>query len=175
MKMDPNDEQRYWRLASYLKTHLTQAYDSSKIVKNMKRFGHLDKSQFGQALIWGNDPGVEIVPLDNGRCNVARALGCFEHNNPNTILLDQTMVERFQDDPGNTAMNYFYTKSGHLVPIVGGTVLHELCHWGNKKANFDERGREYGVKFEKATYGVIIGLPGMSDFGADEEEPITGG
>jgi len=137
----------------------------------MKKYGHLDSSQFGQALIWGNEPDVVIRPLDNNYCGVERALGCFEDSSPNAIMLDQNMVERFQDQPENTAQNYFFTKNAMHVPIVGGTVLHELCHWGNHKAGHNET-REMGVAFELATYGVVMGMPGHSDFEDDEEEVI---
>lgn len=174
MLLNGTDEKIYWRLTSYIKIHLPQAYYSKKIVKNMQKYGHLGKVRFGQALIWGTEPEIVVKSLDNGYCGVDKAFGCFESSAPNKIILDSNMVEKFQNRPEDTVGNCFFTASGLLVPIIGGTILHELCHWGNFKAGYSEP-REMGEAFELATYGVVIGKPGFSLFSDEEEESIKPG
>ena len=44
---------------------------------------------------------------------------------------------------------------GKIVYVVGATLLHELCHWGNNQAGVAEAS-EMGLAFEKATYGKTI-------------------
>lgn len=166
MIMNATDTEKYWRLAAYIRSQLPQAYYSKKIVKNMKTYGSLEKSQFGHALIWGTDPEIVITDLSTGFCEVQSAFGCFDKRTPNIIYLDEGLVKKFQNDP-NDQRTRFFTDSGNSIPVLGATILHELCHWGNKRASQPEP-QEMGEAFELATYGVTVGLAGTVDLGDEE-------
>jgi len=173
MLMRPDQEAKYWRLASYIKIHLPQAYYSKKIVKNMKSYGSLNKAKFGHALIWGTEPEIVIGQLSSGFCRVNKAFGCFDPANPRVIILDEGLVQKFQNDPNNPSTR-FHSGSGGSLPIVGCTILHELCHWGNFKGRLNEEalGREMGTEFEIATYGAIVGTAGGAVITDDEADVI---
>ena len=147
---------KYPKLASFIAGQMPSAYFSEKICKNIKNYGSLDKTKFRHALVWGTYPTVVVRPLDNNYCTVERALGCYDGNaNENEIMLDKSLVQAFEKNPNDSSVR-FLTKKGVSLPIVGGVLLHELCHWGNRIASRSEAGRELGEEFEIATYGVKI-------------------
>ncbi len=147
---------KYPKLASFIAGQMPAVYFSEKICKNIKNYGSLDKTKFRHALVWGTYPTVVVRPLDNNYCTVERALGCYDGDaNENEIMLDKSLVEAFEKNPNDSSVR-FLTKKGVSLPIVGGVLLHELCHWGNRIASRSEAGRELGEEFEKATYGVKI-------------------
>jgi len=51
------------------------------------------------------------------------------------------------------------TKTGRKVSLIGVTILHELCHWGNYNnvPYISEAGKkDQGSRFEEMVYGQII-------------------
>lgn len=166
------DAGNYPNLTDYVMGSLPLVYQSKKIVANMQTYGSLDSTNLIYALLWGTYPEIIVRPLDNNYCSVPSAWGCFDGDaEPNQIMLDEKLVAAFEANPKDHNVR-FLTKKGVSLPIVGGTILHELCHWGNKKASRPEGGREMGQEFEIATYGVQIRRSGYM---FDEEEAITGG
>lgn len=139
----------------------------------MKTYGSMNKAKFGHALIWGTAPEIFVGQLNSGFCRVNKAFGCFDPVNPQVIILDEGLVQKFQNDP-NDPSTRFHPGSGGSLPIVGCTILHELCHWGNHgKFNEVAYGREMGTEFEIATYGAIVGTAGGSVITDDEADVIT--
>jgi len=162
------DLDKYPKLASFIAGQLPAVYFSEKICKNIKNYGSLNAAKFRHALVWGTFPNVVVRPLDNDYCNVPRALGCYDGDaNEDQIMIDKSLVEAFEKNPNDASVR-FLTKKGVSLPIVGGVLLHELCHWGNRKASRSEAGRELGEEFELATYGVKI----VRGVGFDDEGSI---
>lgn len=130
------------------------------IVRNMRRFGSLSATELRHALTWGSGPNLVIQVLRNTSpspvlCGgVAAANGCFRNANPNQIELDSVTVGNFEDHPYGAGSDT--NSAGRRLFIVGTTILHELCHWGNFQHGTAEA-TEQGVAFEVATYGRNTG------------------
>ncbi len=132
--------------------------ESSTIVKNMETYGSLNKSALRAALFPGMPPLVVLGKrfkrskslLYSSDLGVGLAGGGI-----GAILLADFMVERFEDDPHDPG-NYFLTAKGRPVPIVGGVMLHHLCHWGNDKARRIPGLLNRGDAFELDTYGTNV-------------------
>jgi hypothetical protein len=116
-------------------------------------------------LTWGNDPLIVITDLTAGSCGLSDALGCFDHTAPNQIELDRGAVSAFEVD--KFGLGSAPNASGTNVFIIGATLLHELCHWGNFHAGRAET-REWGEAFERRTYGTRIQKPQVVVFEDDE-------
>jgi len=162
MKMSVGDQSSYPILTNFIRIQLPQAINSKKVITNLWKYGRLTVGQVQYALMWDTAPNILIRPLDNNFCGVAKAFGCFDANDSGVIMLDEKMVQTFEANPGDPNARFF-SANGASLPIVGGTILHELCHWGNFRAGRNET-REMGQAFELATYGAIIGTPSFSSF-----------
>ena len=158
MRMSPEDRTSFPKLTQYVRSSLPQVTVVPKIVHNMKKHGGLSAIQLQNALLWGTKPKIVIldlssVPAPDGSGNVA-ANGRFDPANPDQIELDIGRAQEFEDDPYGAGSDS--TADGRSVFIVGTTILHELCHWGNfhkGKAEVDEE----GIGFEVDTYGRNTG------------------
>ena len=96
-----------------------------------------------------------VTELSNFQCGVQWANGCFDSTNPGEIQLDLALATDFENNPyGQNSLDR--TSSGKQVFIIGTTILHEMCHWGNHRAGVGEA-TEQGIAFEVATYGRNIG------------------
>lgn len=168
MFINSNFRQKYPRLVEYVKKNMQKVLTSNKIVQNMQTYGSLDKSMLHHALLWGTAPELVIIPLDNNFCEVSSALGCYDRNYRNLIFLDERIVKKYQANPDDQSIKFF-TASGNSLPVISATILHELCHWGNCKADMASEPEEMGEAFEVATYGMKVILNGVAAFGDDEE------
>jgi hypothetical protein len=132
--------------------------NSSTIVRNMETYGSLNKSAFGAALFPGMPPLVMLsskfkasksllYSSDLGLGIGGAGIGC--------LLIADFMVERFEDDPHDPG-NMFLTAKGRQVPVVGGGMLHHLCHWGNEEAGRIPGLLNRGDAFEIDTYGTYV-------------------
>ncbi len=155
MRMSEADREAYPRLKRYIQYRMPEVLQVSSIRRNMKTYGSLDTRAFRNALTWGSGPLVVIKELSNFQCGVQWANGCFVHSRPDQIELDLTLSSDFEENPYG-AGSIDRTSSGRRVFIIGTTILHELCHWGNFHAGKGEA-TEQGIAFEVATYGRNIG------------------
>ena len=103
---------------------------------------------------WKANPTLVIKPLSNFQCGVKAAYGCFRPSKPNQIELAESDAKIFETDAYGAGIDK--NSKGKGLFIVGATILHELCHWGNHKHSVNEK-TEQGLAFERATYGKTIG------------------
>jgi len=158
MRMSPEDRKNFPELTQYVRVSLRQVTNVPKIVQNMKKHGSLSAVQLQNALLWGTYPKIVIldlssVPAPDGSGNVA-ANGRFDPANPDQIELDIGRAQDFEDDAYGAGSDS--TSDGRSVFIVGTTLLHELCHWGNFHKGKTEI-EEEGIAFEVDTYGRNTG------------------
>lgn len=154
MKMSDDDISNFPELARYVRRRIPDVLNVGVIVNNMKKFGSLSKSDLQHALVWGAGPTIVVKDLSNHQCGVASAYGCFVHARPDQIELDDDMANTFESDASGAGADP--NAKGQKVYIIGATILHELCHWGNFRAGRNEPS-EQGMAFERATYGRVIG------------------
>ena len=81
-------------------------------------------------------------------------IGRFDPANPGRIELDTGRANEFETDAYGAGSDN--TSANRRVFIVGTTLLHELCHWGNFMHGVTET-EEAGIAFEVATYGRNTG------------------
>ncbi len=154
MRMSDDDKKNFPKIAYYVRVNIPQVITVPKIVNNLKKFGHLTLAEIRHALAWGNDPLIVIKDLSNFQCVVQAANGCFDPGNPTQIELDTETATNFEKHAYKAGSDV--TTDGRKVFIVGTTLLHELCHWGNFKHGVAEA-EEAGIAFEVATYGRNTG------------------
>lgn len=134
----------------------------AKLMKNLRHWGDYDNPgnpksiKLAPIFLYGTNPLVKVRRLSGFICSIEYAYGCVDATRPWEIGLDRNMVESFNSDPYNY-VNWDNTAKGDFVPIVGVTILHELCHWGRLQSENPLIGIEEGDEFEKATYGTLIG------------------
>jgi len=154
MKMSDDDLKNFPKLAEYVRVNIPEVMNVPKIVKNLKKHSSLTTAELRHALAWGNLPLIVVKDLSNFQCSVQAANGCFVHATPDQIELDTGEAKEFETDRYGAGSDR--TSDGRKVFIVGTTLLHELCHWGNFKKGVAEV-KEQGIAFEVATYGRITG------------------
>ncbi|VAW71939.1 hypothetical protein MNBD_GAMMA10-796 [hydrothermal vent metagenome] len=154
MKISISDQKKYPNFTKYVRRQLPKLKGVPKVIRNLNNSGHLDEKEAASALTWGNLPLIRITDLYSGQCGVPKAYGCFRHKNKDRIEIHTQIVKDFENiAAGITNKN----KKGKALYVVGATLLHELCHWGNY--NNSPRvieTKEMGANFEKRTYGKII-------------------
>lgn len=155
MQLSISDQTKYPHFTQYVKFAVPKLKTITKIVTNVALYGGLTQTEFNSATTWGNSPMIVITDLHNGQCGVPKAYGCFRPAKPTNIEIHIGTVTDFE----NSRINHTdKNKSGNLlVYVVGATLLHELCHWGNYNniPRIPELS-EMGAEFEKNTYGKII-------------------
>jgi hypothetical protein len=155
-----NDEKNYPELAIYLKKYMPKELNNQIIRKALTKYGRLNDGQINDALTYGRPPLVSIVFInDNYACGDrtgpdGTTYGCFRPKKNDRIEISKTYVDRFEKDPAAGSNNR--NIRGSIVYIVGATIFHELCHWGNYKAGIDEGDDDQGTRFELAVYGKCI-------------------
>jgi hypothetical protein len=149
-----SDMSKYPKIAEYVRRRMPQVINVPIIVRNMKKFGSLSKTELKTALKWRDGPTLVIKPLSNFQCGVKAAYGCFRPSKPNQIELAESDAKIFETDAYGAGIDK--NSKGKGLFIVGATILHELCHWGNHKHSVNEK-TEQGLAFERATYGKTIG------------------
>jgi hypothetical protein len=154
MRLSDDDQNNHPKLTQYVRHSLPDVIHVPLIVQNIKKFGSLTREEFQHALGWGNDPLIVIKDLNGGSCNGVAANGCFDPANPRQVELDLEDVQNFETDAYGAGSDV--NSRGQKVFIVGTTLLHELCHWGNFKKGVAEK-EEAGIAFEVATYGRNTG------------------
>jgi hypothetical protein len=150
--MDPIDQAVYPNFAEYVREFVPKLISVPQVVKNLERYGNLTYLEAGDALTWGMGPRIVIKDLHHGQCGVPQAYGCFRSGTPDSIEIHRGTVEDYELTQ-KTDVN----RRGKPVYVVGATLIHELCHWGNhNNAPTVPELHEMGEAFEKATYGKII-------------------
>ena len=163
MIMSQTNIDEFPNFARYVRRQMPTVVSVPVIVRNMRRFGSLSRSELVNALTWGSGPHLRIVNLRSTAglpgfqvcvAGVAAANGCFRHAAPDAIEIDRTTISNFENDSGGAGTD-LNTRGGRVF-IAGTTILHELCHWGNFNHSVAETA-EAGVAFEVATYGRNTG------------------
>ncbi len=157
MRMSQADQDQFPELTEYVRRRMPQVMTVPLIVRNMRRFGSLRQEELRTALLWGSLPRIVItdlsaVPAPDG--TIVSANGRFRPAFPDQIELDLGRVNEFETDAYGAGSDQ--TADGRSVFIVGTTMLHELCHWGNFHHGVAEA-TEQGIAFEVATYGRNTG------------------
>jgi len=155
MNLSAADQTSYPALTQYVKIALPKVMDVPLIVSNMKKYGSLSAAQLREALKWGSNPTIIVKDLNLHTCGAAGtgAWGCFRAASPTLLEIRKDLVEDFEKSLTKGKDNK--NAKGQIVYVVGATILHELCHWGNNQAGVAEAA-EMGLAFEKATYGKTI-------------------
>lgn len=144
MTLSGTDQARFPKSTRYLKHELPKVIDIPVIVSAMRTTGQLNKTQFRNALKWGTNPVIRVVPgLD--------ACGSFTPTpGNNTIEIRESIFTDFEAGRG-----YLRARAGN-VPALGVNVLHEMVHWGDNLDGVDRPGEE-GDEFEMLVYHVNLG------------------
>lgn len=158
MRMSTTDISQFSKLVEYVRYRMPQVVHVPRIVRNMRLHGSLRLAELRTALVWGSTPLIVIadlsaVPAPDGS-GLVSANGRFDPAKPNQIELDLGRVNQFETDAFGAGSDT--TGDGRKVFIVGTTLLHELCHWGNFHHGTAEA-TEQGIEFEVATYGRNTG------------------
>ncbi len=154
MKLSATDQTLYPQLARYIRIQLPKLATVPKVLANIKKYGHLDKVEFTNAVTWNSGPLLVVTDLSNGQCGVPQAYGCFDPSKSGQIQIDTSTVKDFEKGVTGYKDN---NAKGQAVFVVGATILHELCHWGNHN-NIPPVPEvvEMGALFELKTYGKGI-------------------
>lgn len=154
MKLSATDQTLYPQLARYLRIELPKLATYPKILKNVKKYGNIDKVEFTNAVTWNSGPLLVVTDLNHGQCGVPQAYGCFDGTKPTQIQIDKVTVNQFEKGVSGQKDN---NAKGKAVFVVGATILHELCHWGNhNNVPRIPEVLEMGEQFELNTYGKGI-------------------
>jgi hypothetical protein len=118
-----------------------------------KLSGKTSKKVIKDALLYGNDPLIEVTP--NLICAGIKAYGCYTFGT-NVIRIDKQLVVDFEAGKGIVK-----TAVGRSVYLVGATILHELTHWADSQDGVDDPvpgdpTNEEGNAYEKGVYGRIL-------------------
>lgn len=149
---------KYPRFRDYLYDRFPTVLQSKTIVRNLGDCGALTEGEMHAALAPGTPPIIDVVPLGidkQAKIAVSRDLGFLKRTVPGTIELSTLMVGNFNYDPWAHENMFLAVKSKKLAPVVGGVLLHFLCHWANFNFGITEE-EEMGERFEMETYGCLI-------------------
>jgi hypothetical protein len=161
MKMPDGDQKTYPKMAAYIKNEIPKLKNNATICAGLKKCGSLTPAQITQALSWGNLPTIKIVDMQVTSCRAGDAgaglYGCTRSKLE--IEVAKRVVEGFETAAGKSlapvaGLDNLNIKN-NPVYVLGVSLLHELCHWGNKVNNVAE-GEEMGLKFERTVYGKTI-------------------
>jgi Metallopeptidase toxin 3 len=151
MKLSADDQTNFPKFAYYLRHDFPLQIGNTVITSNLRKFGSLDLHQARSALMWDTDPLVTITDLDAGQCGVPSAFGCTRDTTH--IEVDDDVVNEFETNAND---NLRLTAFGRHVFLAGVTLLHEMCHWGNRVNGVAENDGDAGDKFETAVYGGVV-------------------
>jgi Metallopeptidase toxin 3 len=151
MKLSADDQTNFPKLTHYMRHDFPLLIGNGVITSNLRKFGSMSLAQARSALLWDTDPLVVITDLDGGQCGVPAAFGCTRDTTH--IEIDDDVVAEFES---NANANLRLTAFGRHVFLTGVTLLHEMCHWGNRVNGVTETDGDAGEKFENAVYGGTI-------------------
>ena len=146
MQMSTGDVKTYPKFKQYVSIAIPKIVEVTSIITAIHKFaGIIDEAKIKEALLWGKGPLIKIVVMND--------YGQFTPNSQsNEIRIQEKIVKEFESGSKNSLKK---TKSGHLVYLVGVTLLHELTHWADDQDGIDTEGEE-GEHFENAIYGKVI-------------------
>ena len=144
MTLSAADQTRFPKATRYLKNVLPAVIRIPVIVRAMQTTGQLNRAQFREALRWGTEPTISIVPG-------LAACGSFTPTpGNNTLEIRESIFVDFEAGRGQLV-----ARAGN-VPALGLNVLHEMVHWGDNLDGIDRPGEE-GDEFELLVYGRNLG------------------
>lgn len=154
VKLSPADQKKYPKLTEYVRYQIPKLSGIPRIVENIQTYGSLTWAELRTALTWGHPPLIVLNDLTAARCGGhLNAYGCFRPHNPAQIEVAKRFALLFETNAAEGKDNK--NIAGKRVYVVGATLLHELCHWGNRQHGVAEA-TEQGLAFERATYGKTI-------------------
>lgn len=161
MRMSAADQRAYPQMAQYVRVAIPKLMTNTKVVNGLKSCGNMSLAQITQALKWGMAPDIKIVDMLVTSCRPGDAGPTLYGCTRTTVGIEvaKRVVEAFEKSASTTlsasptANNL--NASGRAVYVLGVSLLHELCHWGNKLNSVAEP-TEMGLKFETTTYGKTI-------------------
>lgn len=154
MRLSAANRRTYPKLYRYIRTQIPRLRNVRAIIRGLKTYGNLTEVEVRAALAWNSGPVVVVTSLSAGQCGVPVANGCFSSARPNELQIARFRVLQLEN---SNASRYDRTSSGRQILIIGTTLLHELCHFGNRKHGKVYTGGEAGVDFETALYGRNTG------------------
>lgn len=154
MKFSAVDSARYQKTRQYIEHEIPKLKSNWTIIRNLRTYASLTTIQAQDALTWNKGPQVLPTNLAAGQCGSRAANGCFRRSAPNKLEIAFLTVLQFE---GRAPSSLDRTTAGRDVYIIGTTLLHELCHWGNNLNGAIYSGAEAGRDFEIATYGRNTG------------------
>jgi hypothetical protein len=131
MQLSPQDQKRFPRFHQFLSVTAPRLKRTS-VVSEMADLTGLPAEQIRTALSPGAPPKVVLVADLNCRGSAA---GCFRHDMPNQVEVNRELVD--SDEKGLRSVPGWVNRSidGHTLRHSHVTVLHELVHWADFKAN----------------------------------------
>ncbi len=111
----------------------------------MNTHGQLNRAQFRTALSWGTNPRILIV-AGLGACGTFTPVA-----GNHTIRIRESLFTNFEAGNGQGV-----ARAGN-APLLGVTILHEMCHWGDMLDGVNTPGVEDGDAFEQMVYGGRVG------------------
>jgi Metallopeptidase toxin 3 len=130
---------------------IRRRHRTHSLIRRIRLFGSMTSAQARSALLRDTDPLVTITDLSAGQCGVPAAVGCTRDTTH--IEIDDDVVNEFEKNAND---NLRLTKFGKHVFLTGVTLLHEMCHWGNRVNGVVEADGDAGEKFENAVYGGVV-------------------
>lgn len=134
--MNEWDQKHYPAPTTFVRDELADhVRNDPRVRRAFLRHSQLSEAGAPVALRWGTLPVLDVCVLfgDNGR---------FRRSRPDEILIDDTIVRRFERDHALAEARL----------LIESTVLHEMVHWGDETDGVDQAGEE-GKKFEREAYG----------------------
>ncbi|MCE2503337.1 MAG: hypothetical protein J4G05_04665, partial [Chlorobi bacterium] len=136
-----DQETDYPRLTEYLRNRVDEILGNPVIMRALEEMGQLSKDDVRRALVWGEGPVINIVPL-------LGANGEFTpYTGSNELRIDWGIVNQLENSVGDD-------RDAALL-LVASTILHEFVHWGDDQDGIDRPGEE-GEEFEIRVYGIDI-------------------
>jgi hypothetical protein len=131
MQLSDQDKKRFPAFGHFLSVTAPRLKTTS-VVSEMAELTGLPAAPIRQALTFGTPPRVLLVANLNCRGSAA---GCFRHDKPDQIEVSRELVD--SDEKGLKSTSNWKDRSfaGITLRRSHVTVLHELVHWADFKAN----------------------------------------
>lgn len=154
MKLDEATMRKYPKFHYYVRVNMPEVRNIKAIISQIQKLsGATSRETIKDALKWGNNPTIKVVP--NLVCAGVNAYGCYAWGS-NDIQVDEDLVKDFEAGKGLVK-----NAAGKQVYLVGATLLHELTHWADAQDGVDnpvpgDPSNEEGNAYEKGVYGKVL-------------------
>lgn len=158
MRLPKVHQDRFPTFSKYVKTKIPLFRTDREIVDTIHDLVELPKPAIKNAMMWGTQPVIKVAR--DLRCARHAGFGCFRNVAPDTIEIEERLVQLFEDQVYVTTRGTQQSK----VVQVGITLLHELVHWADYRVNKRHTRvisiyKDVGDKWEKLTFSKGKLLP----------------